>query len=241
MATVHREEGPVGFESVLADERTHALMRVIAQMADAKRYSFGQLARDWNRTIPKAKLSTTNIRRHFESQSRPSEKTVETYATILRISVEDLKVLAGEASLPRARVAVQIRKLKRLLSLVAPEYEATAIEAAHRLLDEADAEQLTSIATRHRRAELLGDDDMLATTYNGFVDFRSARRAVTKDEHVLCDLWMAVSVHFPQEDSSTFIALAVGLLRRRGVDTTAMEDQLSRQIQALPAPRIERM
>lgn len=220
-----------GLNAIASNAMLEPVMRTVARLALERGMTLGSLAKRWNDAFG-ASLSASNVRRHFEAE-RSSESTVERYAAILGLNADDIAVIAGEAEIAAARVGPEIRKLRRLISLVVGDFEPAELQKVEQLLDEADTALLRTIATQHRRTSSSHGADALIASFQGIYDLRPARRQPSADEVTLWEIWISASGRLTREEASSLVALTIGLLRLRGVDTAPMESRLTLEIAAM--------
>lgn len=219
----------VGLQAFVSDDyEVEPIMRTIAKLAIRRKFTLNSLAQRWNKSS-NSNLGSSNVRRHFTS-TKPGSATVARYAEILDVSVGDLYVLAGEAELTPSRVGQEIHYMLPLLTAISPDFEPEAIAMARKLLKSANDSQLRTIATQHWRASHSYSIESVVEAFDGIFDLRGARLKPASDEMTLWGVWQAsIANRFPLKDADAMVTLAVGLLRRRGIDTTAMEIRLERE------------
>ena len=200
-------------------------MRAVAQAAIKQGHTLGTLAKALNEHDQTC-LEATNIRSHFDSR-RPREGTVDAYARVLEIDAEDLRVLSGARDLSGHRIRQQLALLKKSLLLKISEFEAAAIDEALALIDSAQMDVQTRIATQYFRSSNVTatfQANAVAAAFDGVLDLRTRKRL--PNEQFLFMLWLEAKNGVGLDGAETVVALAVGLLRRRGVDTAHYEERL---------------
>ena len=208
------------------------LMREVARVALARGETLGAIAKRLNEEF-KVNLHASNVRRHLIS-ARPQDEIVKRYAWLIGMKPDELRFVAGVGG-SAALVASEIRQVRRGLALYAAQYEASAVAAALRFIDEASAEDHREIASRHRSARAsrlqyrASHSEELERALEHAIDLRSARRSLFAGESTLFELWLAAAGRFEPQECDAIVALGVGLLRRRGVDTVPLEDHLAIQ------------
>ena len=226
-------DGLEGLDRVIADPKTAPIMRAIAERAKARGEGFGTLAKRFN-ALHNTKLAHANIATKFDAHN-PREKTIESFARILGVSISDLQVIAG-ASLAAEEVASELELVRVEVLTSLGKYEPTAINDVLAILEDGSDDVKGRIATQSRRATLQRKgvkEYALEAKFDGVLDLCAHRRQPSPNEAALYDLWSAAQPHFEPVDVDAIVALGVGLFRRRGVDTTAMEMRLFHEVAAL--------
>jgi len=236
-----RPEGSEGLAAIVTAEETLPLLRAIAAVAIRQGETLGSLAKKINEQDG-GKRNASNVRAHLRSEVRPSKRVIEMYARALNVDIADLQLYAGVNELSPQVVRKQVRLIRRQLRLAVESFDDLSIDEAISVLDSSDATALLDIAGKHRRAEFdfhKVPEDALIEAFDGVFDLRSRRRLPTRNEDALLHLWFGATARFGRDDAESLVALGVGLLRRRGVDTAAMEDRLAREIAALSTCNME--
>lgn len=201
-------------------------MGAIAMTAIRRGHTFGTLAEALNKQDHTC-LEASNIRIHFESK-RPRDKTVESYARLLGVDVDDLRVLSGSAELREPKLSAELARLKFALLGHVDDFEVAAIEEARALVDRADAPVRARIGSQFFRAsrqQTLSATDAVVAAFEGVLSLGMRRRIPNED--FLWGLWMEARTGLDGHGADAIIATAIGLLRLRGVDTTNIEERLN--------------
>jgi hypothetical protein len=250
MAQPQADQASVGLEKAAA-EAPSALMREFARIASAERLTLGQLARRLNRRDGTA-LKHINVTRHFETP-RPREATIASYAAVLGVSASYVTFVRGDP-IPRPDVREALRRATGELRSKASQFRKNASLRAAKLIsqtvesDDVEAERMARVfalaqmraqfgvvdnrAAKHpNEAAIIGPAlTALADYLRPRIDLLSEVAGGARDgrllelQSVLRNLFQGAA----RDDIGQVIAFVVGLLRRRGSDTSLMEDSLDR-------------
>jgi len=201
------------------------IMRCIAEIALRRLHTLGTLAEALNKRDG-TRLEATNVRNHFHS-TRPRDSTIEAYAFVLGLEADALWALSGECNLNGSAVASQVSALRKGLLLAVGDFEAQAIDDALALLESADPDTRALVATQYFRSTNesgTSDSEAIVAAFRGLIDLRTRKRV--PNESFLYDLWLQARSGLDMDGAEGIVALAVGLLRRRGIDTAHYEERL---------------
>jgi hypothetical protein len=234
-----------------------SVMREFARIGVARGLSLGELARRLNKQDGTS-LTAVNVSRHFDSAS-PQISTVESYAKMLGVSKTHLALLQHQ-SLEDRDVRAALLAGTRILLLRGAEFKKGTVENVSarvaEMVQHPDAEG-ASIARALMLAEQRerhGTSDENAQAHPAFAarfglpltafaaallprtDLFSA--ALKTSDTRLARVWVELGFLFADEaaqDAEQVVAFIIGLLRRRGIDTSKMEDALEKTRRYLPA------
>jgi hypothetical protein len=241
-----------------ATEAPSEVMRELARIAVAKGFSLGELARRLNKQDGTS-LTAVNVSRHFDSVS-PRTPTLESYAKVLGVSKAYLGLLERRPpGSPDVKAA--LLGAARLLLLRGAEFKKGAVESACARVndlvqqsDTAEAAELarTVILAEQRAQHGINDENSaahpdfaarfgplltaFAAAVSPRIDLFSA--ALKNADMRLARVWIELGWLFrgdAVQDLDQVIAFIVGLLRRRGVKTSKMEEALERTRRYMPA------
>jgi hypothetical protein len=229
-------------------------MRELAAAAAWRGFSLSEVARRINERG--YRLAASNVRRYLTAKSRPHQETIDLLAEAIGLQNRHVVLASGERLGSRESRAAE-RSLRLRLATVEAEFEAGAVDQALRLFSQLDPDKRTAILGAYELQQLRADSWMLPTgPANGPIidehhpvsafsaalkhqtgfDLLSRLRHHSITEEALWDIWLRLVPPlgpFTPNEADSIIATAVGLLRKRRVDTAPMEEQLRRKRAAL--------